>query len=66
MKCQPIPDLEHPANMQWLFVVQELALTMKRLKETITVPWTQTIEASHFFMPFMVKRLITQLCLQEV
>ena len=32
---------------------------MKRLKETLTWPWARTIEASHFFMPFMVRRLQT-------
>ena len=49
---------EHPAGTQRLFVVQELVLTMKRLKKTVTAPWTRTIEASHFFMLFMVTKLV--------
>ena len=40
--------------MQQLFVVQELVLTMKGLKEALTLPWRRKIEASHFFMPFAV------------
>ena len=31
------------------FVVRKLALTMKRLKEIATLPWTQRITTSHFF-----------------
>ena len=31
---------------------------MKGLKEALTLPWTRKIEASHFFMPFAVSRLV--------
>ena len=40
--------------MQRLFVVQKLVLTMKGLKETLTLPWTRRIEAFCFFMPFVL------------
>ena len=40
------------------FVVQKLVLTMKGLKEILTLLWTRRIEPSHFFMPFVVTKLV--------
>ncbi|MCK5246005.1 hypothetical protein KAR02_03860 [Candidatus Bipolaricaulota bacterium] len=44
-----IPVLVHPAKTHPLFAVQALILTMKGLKETLTLSWIRKIEAPHFF-----------------
>ena len=39
--------------------------SMKGLKKTLTLPWTRTIGASHFFMRFMVSKACTVLHHEE-
>lgn len=62
MKCQlPSRIGASCQNATFLRGLKELVLTMKRLKGTLTLPWTWRIEAFHLFMSFMVDSLVWRL-----